>query len=105
VPEVPPPHPERDGAVPGAAGEGKGRCGSHHPRALTPGVGPGGHRGVKPSPLPGMRGYGAPRSFQDVPGPGAGPLGGESLRPDRAGAGGRGKSVHPSLPPACGGKG
>jgi hypothetical protein len=45
-PRWPPPHPERDGAVPGAAGEGMGRCGSHHPRALTPGAG----RGVQGSP-------------------------------------------------------
>jgi hypothetical protein len=30
-PRWPPPHPERDGAVPGAAGEGKGRCGSPPP--------------------------------------------------------------------------
>jgi hypothetical protein len=38
--------------------------------------------------------------------PGLGPLGGESLRPDRAGAGGRGNfHVHSTFPPACGGKG
>jgi hypothetical protein len=76
VPEVPPASSCWDGAVPGAAGEGMGRCGSHHPRALARDreQGPRGHRGVKPSPLPGMRGNDAPR-FKEDPAPGTGPLG------------------------------
>jgi hypothetical protein len=55
-------------------GREKGRCGSHHLRALAREQGPRGHRGVKPSPLPGMRGNGAPR-FKEDPAPGTGPLG------------------------------
>ena len=58
-PRWPPPHPERDGAVPGAAGEGNGTV--RIPTTLDPGAGPRGRRGVKPSPLPGMRGNGTPR--------------------------------------------
>jgi hypothetical protein len=86
VPEVAPASSRKGWSRPWSGRGGKwDGADTHHPRALTPGAGPRGHRGVKPSPLPGMRGNGAPRSFQDVPGPGAGPLGAKAS--DRTGQG------------------
>ena len=53
VPEVPPPHPIKDGAVPGAAGEGMGRCGFPLPlRAQAWGRDRGAIEGQNPLPSP-----------------------------------------------------
>jgi hypothetical protein len=77
VPEVAPASSRKGWSRPWSGRGGK-RDGAdpHHLRALTrdPGAGPRGHRGVKPSPLPGMRGNEAPR-FKEDPAPGTGPLG------------------------------
>jgi len=56
VPEVAPASSQRDGAVPGAAGEGKGRCGSPPPGPGTEGpsrgktLSPPRHEGICPDP-------------------------------------------------------